>query len=66
MDTSEYANFEPANALKTPEHIAPVWYFTPFYAMLRAITFPMFGLDAKFWGVVVMGSAIAILFCTLA
>ena len=58
----EYANFEPANALKTPEHIAPVWYFTPFYAMLRAITFPMFGLDAKFWGVVVMGAAIAILF----
>ena len=30
--------------------------------MLRAITFPMFGLDAKFWGVVVMGAAIAILF----
>ncbi len=58
----EHANFEPANALKTPEHIAPVWYFTPFYAMLRAITFPMFGLDAKFWGVVVMGAAIAILF----
>ena len=58
----EYANFEPANPLKTPEHIAPVWYFTPFYAMLRAITFPMFGLDAKFWGVVVMGAAIAILF----
>jgi ubiquinol-cytochrome c reductase cytochrome b subunit len=58
----EYANFEPADPLKTPEHIAPVWYFTPFYAMLRAITFPMFGLDAKFWGVVVMGAAIAILF----
>lgn len=58
----EHANFEPANALKTPEHIAPVWYFTPFYAMLRAITFPMFGLDAKFWGVMVMGGAIAILF----
>ena len=58
----EHANFEPANSLKTPEHIAPVWYFTPFYAMLRAITFPMFGLDAKFWGVVVMGAAIAILF----
>lgn len=58
----EHANFEPANALKTPEHIAPVWYFTPFYAMLRAITFPMFGLDAKFWGVMVMGAAIAILF----
>lgn len=58
----EYANFEPADPLKTPAHIAPVWYFTPFYAMLRAITFPMFGLDAKFWGVVVMGAAIAILF----
>ena len=58
----EYANFEPANGLKTPEHIAPVWYFTPFYAILRAITFPMFGLDAKFWGVVFMGAAIAMLF----
>ena len=32
----EYANFEIANGLKTPEHIAPVWYFTPFYSMLRA------------------------------
>ncbi len=58
----EYANFEPANPLKTPEHIAPVWYFTPFYAILRAITFPMFGLDAKFWGVMFMGAAIAMLF----
>jgi len=58
----EKPNFEPANALKTPAHIAPVWYFTPFYAMLRAVTFPLFGLDAKFWGVVVMGAAIAILF----
>ncbi len=58
----EHANFEPANSLKTPEQIAPVWYFTPVYAILRAITFPMFGLDAKFWGVVVMGAAIAILF----
>ena len=33
----EHANFEPADPLKTPEHIAPVWYFTPFYAMLRAV-----------------------------
>ena len=33
----EYANFEEANNLKTPEHIAPVWYFTPFYSVLRAI-----------------------------
>ncbi|MEZ5475113.1 MAG: cytochrome b N-terminal domain-containing protein [Steroidobacteraceae bacterium] len=33
----EHANFEPANALSTPEHIAPVWYFTAFYAILRAV-----------------------------
>ena len=58
----EYANFEEANSLKTPEHIAPVWYYTPFYAMLRAVTFPFFGIDAKFWGFVVMGGAVAILF----
>jgi ubiquinol-cytochrome c reductase cytochrome b subunit len=58
----EYANFEPANQLKTPEHIAPVWYYTPFYAMLRATTLEWFGLSSKFWGFVVMGAAIAILF----
>ncbi|KZX86454.1 cytochrome B [Oleiphilus sp. HI0009] len=51
----EKPNFEPANALKTPDHIAPVWYFTPFYAILRAVP------DA-FLGVVAMGAAIAILF----
>ena len=55
----EAPNFEPANPLKTPDHIAPVWYFTPFYAMLRAIP-PLFG--SQFPGVVVMGGAIAILF----
>ncbi|MGH1461389.1 MAG: cytochrome b [Neptuniibacter sp.] len=55
----EAPNFEPANPLKTPNHIAPVWYFTPFYAMLRAIP-PLFG--SQFPGVVVMGGAIAILF----
>jgi ubiquinol-cytochrome c reductase cytochrome b subunit len=58
----EKPNYEPANSLKTPEHIAPVWYFTPYYSMLRAITQPLFGLDAKFLGVIVMGGAIAILF----
>ena len=58
----EHANFEEANGLKTPEHIAPVWYYTPFYAMLRATTISMFGLDSKFWGFVVMGGAVAILF----
>ncbi len=34
----EYNNFIPADSLKTPPHIAPVWYFTPFYSMLRAMT----------------------------
>jgi ubiquinol-cytochrome c reductase cytochrome b subunit len=98
----EYNNFIPADPLKTPAHIAPVWYFTPFYSMLRAITSEMmyaliacvlagaaFGvfkaklpvivkpviagaalvvvalmlaIDAKFWGVVVMGGAVIILF----
>ncbi|MEG0717970.1 MAG: cytochrome bc complex cytochrome b subunit [Comamonas sp.] len=98
----EYNNFIPADPLKTPAHIAPVWYFTPFYSMLRAITTEMMyvlvacvglaavfavvktkmaglfklvivgaavvvvalmlGIDAKFWGVVVMGGAVVILF----
>jgi ubiquinol-cytochrome c reductase cytochrome b subunit len=98
----EANNFIPANSLKTPLHIAPVWYFTPFYSMLRAVTDDMvtvlvgivgvagvlgflfagfkgiwkwaplvaavvIGLllktfDAKFWGVVVMGVAVLILF----
>ena len=98
----EYNNFIPADSLKTPSHIAPVWYFTPFYSMLRAITSEMmyaliacvvagaavlllrvrmamlfkaviavvavvalvmmFAIDAKFWGVVVMGGAVIILF----
>jgi ubiquinol-cytochrome c reductase cytochrome b subunit len=55
----EAPNFIPANPLKTPEHIAPVWYFTPFYAMLRAVP-PMFG--SQFPGVVVMFAAILIMF----
>ena len=98
----EYNNFIPADSLKTPLHIAPVWYFTPFYSMLRAITgemmyalvacvaaaaaftvlkgrlaaflkaaialvalllvASMLVIDAKFWGVVVMGGAVIILF----
>ncbi len=56
----ERPNFDEANPLKTPEHIAPVWYYTPFYAMLRAATYPLFTLDAKFWGFVVMAGAIAL------
>jgi len=98
----EYNNFIPADPLKTPAHIAPVWYFTPYYSMLRATTDPMVNVfcaivglaallavwkgklpglakvgvviaavvaiallktfDAKFWGVVVMGAAVMILF----
>ena len=55
----ESNNFIPANPLQTPEHIAPVWYFTPYYAMLRAV--PSF-LNSQFWGVLVMGAAVVILF----
>jgi ubiquinol-cytochrome c reductase cytochrome b subunit len=98
----EYNNFIPADPMVTPPHIAPVWYFTPFYSMLRATTSEMMvvlvavvligavlaalkspmgmvgkagllggavvlsalmlTIDAKFWGVVVMGGAVIILF----
>lgn len=58
----EHANFEPANPLKTPEHIAPTWYFGAYYSILRAIDFPVFFIDAKLAGVICMGAAIAILF----
>lgn len=58
----EVSNFQEANSLKTPEHVPPVWYFTPFYSMLRAVTYPLFGIDGKFWGMLVMFGAIAILF----
>lgn len=51
----EKPNFEPANPMKTPEHIAPVWYFTPFYAILRAV-------PDKLMGVMAMGGAILFLF----
>ena len=57
----EYNNFFPADGLKTPPHIAPVWYFTPFYSILRAVVWPIFGLDAKFWGVVAMGASVMII-----
>ncbi len=51
----EANNFIPADPLKTPEHIAPVWYFTPFYAILRAI-------PSQFGGVVAMGAAVMLFF----
>src|SRR5512134_2782598 len=49
----EHANFDPANSLQTPPHIAPVWYFTPFYAILRAV-------PNKLMGVGLMGAAVAL------
>ena len=55
----EHANFVEANPLKTPEHIAPVWYLTPFYSVLRAIP-PMFG--SQFPGVLARFAAILIFF----
>ncbi len=54
----EAANYEEANPLSTPEHIVPVWYYMPYYAMLRAVTFPLLGIDGKFWGLVIMGLAV--------
>ena len=47
----EHANFEPANLTATPEHIAPVWYFTPFYAILRAV-------PDKLWGFILFGLSV--------
>jgi ubiquinol-cytochrome c reductase cytochrome b subunit len=56
----EANNFIPANPMQTPAHIAPVWYFTPYYAILRAVP-PMFG--SQFPGVIAMGiGAIAVVF----
>ncbi len=57
----EYNNFIPADPLKTPPHIAPVWYFTPYYSILRANTVNFFWLDAKLWGVIFMGLGVVIL-----
>jgi len=51
----EHANFEPANMQATPEHIAPVWYFTPFYAILRAV-------PDKLWGAILMGASVMVPF----
>jgi len=56
----EKPNFVEANPLVTPEHIAPVWYYTPYYSMLRAVTYPFLGIDAKLWGLIVMFAAILI------
>ncbi|WP_294644277.1 cytochrome b/b6 [uncultured Aureimonas sp.] len=55
-------NYIPANPLQTPAHIVPEWYFLPFYAMLRAITFNIGPIDSKLGGVLVMFGSIIILF----
>jgi ubiquinol-cytochrome c reductase cytochrome b subunit len=49
----EHANFEPANTMATPEHIAPVWYYTPYYAILRAV-------PDKFWGFVLFALSVVL------
>src|SRR5213075_2245443 len=60
----EYNNFIPADPLKTPQHIAPVWYFTPYYSILRAV--PPIGIDflriapSQFPGVFAMGIGVLI------
>ncbi len=51
----EFANFEVADGLKTPAHIAPVWYFTPFYSVLRAV-------PDKLLGFIAFGASVVILF----
>ena len=53
----EKANFEEANPLSTPEHIAPVWYYSPYYAMLRAV-------PDKLGGLIVMAGAIVNFICS--
>jgi len=55
----EYNNFVPADPLQTPAHIAPVWYFTPYYSILRAVP-PLF--NSQFPGVVAMGVSVMVLF----
>ncbi|WP_274572668.1 cytochrome bc complex cytochrome b subunit [Neisseria leonii] len=54
----EKPNFDPANPMVTPPHIAPVWYFTPFYAILRAV--PSFW-GTQVWGVLAMGAAVILI-----
>lgn len=55
-------NYIPADPLVTPAHIVPEWYYLPFYAMLRAITFDFLFIDSKLGGVLVMFGSIIILF----
>ena len=58
----EKDNFEPANILQTPPDIVPLWYLTPYYSILRAVTFEWLPGGAKLWGVMAMGIAIVLFF----
>ena len=58
----EANNFIPADSMKTPLHIAPVWYFTPYYSILRANTVNFLWQPAKLWGVIFMGLGVLIFF----
>ena len=58
----EKDNFEPANILQTPPDIVPLWYLTPYYSILRAVTFEWLPGGAKLWGVMAMGVAIVLFF----
>ena len=55
-------NYIPANALSTPAHIVPEWYFLPFYAILKSFTFNFLWIEAKLWGVLAMFGSILLLF----
>jgi ubiquinol-cytochrome c reductase cytochrome b subunit len=55
-------NYTAANPLRTPAHIVPEWYFLPFYAILRAVTFNIGPINSKLGGVLAMFGAITVLF----
>jgi len=56
----EHDNFVQASALNTPPEIVPLWYFTPYYSILRANIYNFLWIDAKIWGVLFMFLAIAL------
>ena len=58
----EKDNFTPANILQTPPEIVPLWYFTPYYSILRAVTWEWLPLGAKLWGVIAMGMSLGFFF----
>jgi quinol-cytochrome oxidoreductase complex cytochrome b subunit len=58
----ETINYVPANPLQTPPHIVPEWYFLPYYAILRSITFDIWFIPAKLIGVILMFGSLLILF----